>query len=157
RVGSAPVTVSGYAPISSSSAYSLVLAKAGSRPNERDVVDARVVTDVQTGTGLYLRNESEVGGWPVLDVNLRPLNVPANPHTVTSSGYTVLEEWLHGFAALVEDGTNSGQGAATTSTSSSSTTSTSSSSTTSTNSSSTASTSSSSTASPSGTTVPGAA
>src|SRR5438067_510760 len=45
---------------------------------------------------------SPIRGWPTLAVNLRGLTTPANPHTVTASGYTNLEVWLHGYAAAVE-------------------------------------------------------
>jgi len=106
RVGSPPVSVSGYTPMSSGAAYSLVLSKAGARPNQRDAVDTRTVGEVQTRTGHFLSNPAEVGGFPSLAVNARPLDLPANPHALAQSGYTVLEEWLHDFAAFVEDGTN---------------------------------------------------
>jgi hypothetical protein len=33
----------------------------------------------------------------------RALTIPSNPHTVQASGYTALEEWLHGYSDAVED------------------------------------------------------
>jgi hypothetical protein len=34
------------------------------------------------------------------------LLLPSSPHTVTASGYTNLEVWLHGYAAAVEPATS---------------------------------------------------
>jgi hypothetical protein len=87
---------------------SVVLANAGARPVDRDDVDARIVQEVASRTGAHIWSQNDVGGWPRLAVNVRLLSVPSNPHTRTNSGYTVLEQWLHGFAAAVEGATNPG-------------------------------------------------
>jgi hypothetical protein len=107
RVGSPPSGAplpSGLSPLSSGSVESFVLANAGARPLDRDAVDQRIVRDVQTRTGRAPSTPSDVGGYPTLSVNRRSLTVPSNPNAVTSSGYTNLEKWLHGYAAAVETG-----------------------------------------------------
>lgn len=88
-----------------------VLKGAGARPADRDSVDRRVVEHVRNGTGQIIncvaangttRCQKNAGGWPSLANNRRALTLPANPNTVTASGYTNLELWLHGMAAEVE-------------------------------------------------------
>ena len=88
-----------------------VLKSSGARPADRDSVDARVVNDVRNGTGRIIncvsangteRCKLNAGGWPSMPTNRRALTLPANPDTVTSSGYTNLELWLHRMAAEVE-------------------------------------------------------
>jgi hypothetical protein len=79
-----------------------VLKNAGARPADRDAVDTRIVNEVKDRTGTVISSQSQVGGWPSLAVNVRPLIVPANPHRAAPSGYTALEEWLHQYAAMVE-------------------------------------------------------
>ncbi len=101
-VGSPPVSVSGYTPMAASAVQASVLVNAGARPSDRDSVDTRIVSEVTTRTGSLIAHQSAVGGYPTLAVNTRALTTPANPHTVTGSGYTNLEVWLHGYAAGVE-------------------------------------------------------
>jgi hypothetical protein len=86
----------------SSEVEPFVLANAGARPKDRDAVDARIVEEVKDRTGRVISSQNQVGGWPSLGVNVRRLRVPANPHRTALSGYTQLEEWLHGHAATVE-------------------------------------------------------
>jgi len=100
-VTSPPIDVSGYMPMASSAVASSVLANAGARPSDRDSVDTRIVNEVIARTGSLIATQADVGGWPVLAVNFRALTLPANPNTITASGYTNLEIWLHGYAALV--------------------------------------------------------
>jgi hypothetical protein len=105
-VSSSPTPVPGYIPMAGSDTYAFVLANAGARPLDRDSVDLRIVNEVKTRTGQMISSETDVGGWPMLAINSRALTTPANPHTVTTSGYTNLEIWLHGYAAAVEGGTH---------------------------------------------------
>lgn len=102
RAGSPVVSVSGYTILPSSSVKAFVLANAGARPADRDAVDIRIVSDVTNHTGGRITSQNEVGGWPTLAVNSRALTTPGSPHTVTGSGYTNLEVWLHGYADAVE-------------------------------------------------------
>ena len=102
RVGSAPVVVPGFTPVSSSTVRDMVIENAGARPDDRDSVDARIVQEVTNRGGRVINVESQVGGWPTLAVNRRPLTLPTNPHETASSGYTNLELWLHNHADTVE-------------------------------------------------------
>jgi pectate lyase len=88
-----------------------VLRYSGARPADRDSADRRIVDEVRTGTGRIIncvapngttRCNLNGGGWPSLAVNRRTLTLPANPSTVTASGYTNLELWLHRMSAEVE-------------------------------------------------------
>lgn len=88
-------------------AYNEVLATAGARPWERDIVDAQVINDVLGGTGTIIncvapdgteRCKKNAGGWPIYASRLRPLSLPAAPNgDDDKDGYTNLEEWLHSF------------------------------------------------------------
>jgi hypothetical protein len=99
RVADPPVTFDGM----------YIQANAGARPADRDSVDARIIYEVSNRTGHMISSQNEVGGYPALAVITRPLTLPANPHQVQPSGYTRLEEWLHGMAAQVEGfGTDGG-------------------------------------------------
>jgi pectate lyase len=61
--GSYPVTET-----SAVDAKTAVLAGAGATLPKRDAVDARVVADVDAGTGAIIDNPNDVGGWPDLTV-----------------------------------------------------------------------------------------
>lgn len=102
RVVNPPVSLSGMTTLSGSSTKAFVLANAGARPLDRDAVDKRIVNDVTNHTGSMISSQDQVGGWPDLATNTRSLTLPANPNSVTSSGYTNLEVWLQGYAAAVE-------------------------------------------------------
>jgi hypothetical protein len=97
-----PVPLTGITVRPSSGVEALVLSTAGARPADRDPVDRRIVDQVANRTGGVISSQDEVGGWPNLAVNTRRLTLPSNPHAVTSSGYTNMELWLHGYAAAVE-------------------------------------------------------
>ena len=84
--------------------YNSVLKKAGARPADRDRADKRVVSDVKNRAGQTIncvasngsaRCNKNAGGWPTIAVNRRSLTLPANHATITASGYTNLELWLH--------------------------------------------------------------
>lgn len=88
-----------------------VLRYSGARPADRDSVDRRIIEQTRNGTGRIIncvapngttRCQLNGGGWPALAQNRRTLTLPANPNTVTDSGYTNLELWLHRMAAEVE-------------------------------------------------------
>jgi pectate lyase len=89
---------------SNNGVYDRVLAFAGARPSDRDVVDRRIVSNVRNRTGQIIncvspngstRCAKNGGGWPSLAQNRRTLTLPSNPNTIGSSGYTNLERWLH--------------------------------------------------------------
>ncbi|MFT2011590.1 T9SS type A sorting domain-containing protein [Pontibacter sp. 13R65] len=102
-------------------AFELVLEKAGALLPKRDAVDARIVAETRgelvpggkRGTGI-IDNPSEVGGWPVFAQVDGPIDTdkdgipdawevangldPNNPEdgkTITESGYSNLETYLH--------------------------------------------------------------
>ena len=96
-----------------------VLAKAGAVLPARDSVDQRIVNDVTNGTGKWINNPVEVGGWPVLASGTAPVDTdhdgmpdtwelahglnPANaadgPQDVDNDGYTNLEAYLNSLTA----------------------------------------------------------
>lgn len=92
----------GYRPIQSVDLEQVLVPLVGARPADRDAVDTRILSDLATRKGGFIAHQSAVGGYPVLAVNRQALTIPATPHAVQGSGYTVLEEWLHGLADQVE-------------------------------------------------------
>lgn len=96
-------------------AYERVLAEAGAVLPKRDAVDARVVADVQAGTGQIINDEDDVGGWPELKSAEPPKDTDhdgmpdewENHHGLDAenpadrnadpdaNGYTNLEEYLN--------------------------------------------------------------
>jgi hypothetical protein len=85
-----------------------VLNNVGARRADGEAVDVRVIKDVKNGTGRIIDSQNDVGGWPSLAKNVRgkggipKLNIPSNPQSIQSSGYTKVEEWLHRLAKQVE-------------------------------------------------------
>src|SRR5207344_707699 len=77
----------------------------GARPTDRDAVDTRTIKNVIDRTGTWVHDVAQVGGYPNLAVNHRAFTEPANPHGQAASGYTNLEESLHGMASSLEGGT----------------------------------------------------
>ena len=103
RVGEPPITVPGYQVKPAAEVEEWVLAAAGARPADRDPVDARAVKDVRDRAGSIPASQNDVGGWPDLAENRRKLTLPVDPNgDDDGDGYTNLEEWLHGHAAVVE-------------------------------------------------------
>jgi hypothetical protein len=70
--------LSGPTPIAASSTLSSVMAKAGSRPWDRNVDDLRIMSGVQNRT-LGIRDR--VGTWPTYAKNYRAVNVATDPMT----------------------------------------------------------------------------
>jgi len=102
-VSTAPVWTSPLTVLPASQVEAQVLAAAGARPADRDAVDLRIINEEQTRTGHIITSQNDVGGWPVLAENVRPLTPPANPNgDDNGNGYTNLEEWLQQLAAQVE-------------------------------------------------------
>jgi hypothetical protein len=82
-------------------ARALVLRDAGARP--RDAVDARVIADVEAGSGRIIDSPAQVGGLPMVAPVTRPLEPPPDPSgDADGDGYTNLEEWLHSYSSALE-------------------------------------------------------
>jgi hypothetical protein len=88
-----------------------VLANAGARRADADPVDTRIIDGIKKRTGRIIncvtadgsaRCKMNAGGWPSLTEQKRSLTLPANHSSLTASGYTNLELWLHKMAAEVE-------------------------------------------------------
>lgn len=118
-----------YSPMTASEAKAYVLLNAGARPQARDRLDTATVAAAASGetrgrpiyqcvscsnsdcvgAGTPWQCCSGVGAGSCPDVNLpkdeavtRELTIPDKAMEVQASGYTALEEWLHGFASAVE-------------------------------------------------------
>ncbi|HEY0681395.1 MAG TPA: hypothetical protein VGD45_03600 [Steroidobacter sp.] len=98
-------------PTSDNVVREYVLHYSGARPADRDSADRRIIEQTRAGTGRIIncvapngttRCARNGGGWPALAENRRTLTLPSSPNTVTASGYTNLELWLHRMAAQVE-------------------------------------------------------
>jgi len=88
---------------SSGTVESSVLAHSGARPQDRDAVDERVVSEVQSRSGYIIDTPGQVGGWPNLARNTRTFPTPANPNgDDDGDGYTNIEEVLQQMAASLE-------------------------------------------------------
>jgi pectate lyase len=100
-------------------AYNLILANAGAKVPVRDAVDARIVSEVQNGTGRIINSPSEVGGYPTYRNGTPPVDTdgdgmpdtwesargldPNNAADATGDrdgdGYTNIEEYVNSLAA----------------------------------------------------------
>jgi hypothetical protein len=104
RASVAPIAVPGLTVRPANEVEEWVLANAGARPADRDPVDKRIVSNVKNGKGKIIASQKDVGGWPKLAENHRKLTIPENPNgDDDGNGYTNIEEWLHGYAAEVEE------------------------------------------------------
>jgi hypothetical protein len=99
-----------------------VLDNVGAFNGMRDAIDARVVNDVRNkvahGTHITVQDEVATKDWkvpsfswtnkkmtgkyPVVKEVRRKLSVPRDPHELQPSGYTKLEQWLHGYLQKVQ-------------------------------------------------------
>lgn len=97
---STPLTLPvGCSPYSSASTYNTVLAKAGARPADRDTTDARIIGEVQAGTGAGI---SVVPTLPAYTATTTVFVPVANPHVMYDTNYTNLEHQMHLLAIAVE-------------------------------------------------------
>jgi pectate lyase len=107
-VDSSPIPLDGVDIMPSGQVEDHVLLHAGARPADRDTVDTRVAQQVRERRGTQIYSETDVGGFPELAENVRPMtSIPgfpgSNPHVDDDGdGTTNLEEWLQGQTYIVE-------------------------------------------------------
>jgi len=100
---------------SAAEARDKVLAEAGAKAPQRDVIDQRVVNDVKNGTGSIIDSPDDVGGYPKLasgippidsdhdgmpddwelKIGLDPVDASDGSGDLDGDGYTNIEEYLH--------------------------------------------------------------
>ena len=98
------IWIRGYEALPTEQVKDFVLVNAGARPADRDAVDERIISSIKNGQGEIVASQDDVGGWPDLAENRRVLTIPDNPSgDDDDDGYTNLEQWLHSFAAPVEN------------------------------------------------------
>ncbi len=115
---SEPVPVPPVRTDDAATAYRRVLAGAGAALPKRDAVDARVVSDVENGTGRIINDEQDAGGWPALKSgeppddadhdgmpdkwekarNLDPKDPSDGADDRDGDGYTNIEEYINALA-----------------------------------------------------------
>ncbi len=103
QVSSQPISNADYVPLASDQVVDSVLTYVGSRPAQRDAVDARVVREVLAGTGS--RKNSSAGLWPSYPASSRSFDayLPIDPHgDDNGDGYTNIEHVLYDLARQVE-------------------------------------------------------
>lgn len=115
RFQTQPFPAAAVTTTSAAAAFEQVLAEVGASRPRRDVVDARLVTDVRQRSGRIINSQTEVGGWPLLKSVPPPLDSDQdgmpddweqahqlNPRDAADrnddpdhDGYTHLEEFLN--------------------------------------------------------------
>jgi hypothetical protein len=121
RASSPPLTLANL-PLASALPYTAVEAfvtsNAGARPLDRDVVDTRIIAEIDARTGSVPNRPSEKAGagtgsdgFPVLAMNTRALTIPANPNAAADEvGRTTIELWLESLARALEPANATGFG-----------------------------------------------
>lgn len=101
NVGSSPAgleTPAGLTILASTAAKAFVQANAGARPLDRDSVDTRLMSNLDTYTyllGNFISSQTDVGGWPSVTNSSLTFVVPSNPFSVADAvGRTNLEVYL---------------------------------------------------------------
>lgn len=67
--------VPGWTILRGKDVYPSILQRAGSRPADRNPIDARILRDIAEGKGLIPDVEEQVGGWPAIDRNFHPAEI----------------------------------------------------------------------------------
>lgn len=67
----------------------------GAHPENRDVIDQRIISDVRNQSGRRIRSPINVGGWPG-ETGEQKITLMNDPHgDVDGNGFTNIEEWLN--------------------------------------------------------------
>jgi len=85
----------GFVAMPAGEVWDHVLAHAGARPNERNVIDERIRNSVRNNTGAIIDSQSDVGGYPSLIPTSHTLTVP-------TGGADAVEAWLQAWSAKWE-------------------------------------------------------
>jgi hypothetical protein len=85
---------------SAQAAYNSVLGSAGAVLPRRDALDARLVSDAKEGKGKLVNDVETDGGYPYENssvvINQIPEGIMKSPFGTAASGYTAIEEYIHG-------------------------------------------------------------
>ncbi len=101
---SPPISISGLNILKANEIKNFLMENSGARPQDRDLVDKRIISNIFSGNGGIINSQNEVGGWPNLNINKRKFIVPANPHLDSNGdGYTNLEKFIHLYSNWVEN------------------------------------------------------
>lgn len=102
----------GFEPLPVDAGYRDVLLTSGARPNDRDVMETRVMNEIAVGAtipaladrpGTVKDSVAQAGGWPVYAENAATWTLPENPNDDDDhDGYTNIEEWLQDLSAQLE-------------------------------------------------------
>jgi hypothetical protein len=90
----AEVTATGWKTRPAKDVEAYVLRYAGSRPSQRNPVDARLLDDIARGRERIIDSPDEVGGLPPTSQTRSPLSIPADPNAPTKLGLSRLAAWL---------------------------------------------------------------
>ena len=104
--------IDGFAPLPAAAAFQDVMLTSGARPNDRDIMERRIMNDIGAGAtvkplaqrpGKTKNSVAEAGGWPVYAQNHATWTLPENPNDDDDGdGYTNIEEWLQQLSADLE-------------------------------------------------------
>ncbi|MFC6634389.1 pectate lyase family protein [Microbulbifer taiwanensis] len=86
-----PVWPPGLEPLPAVAVEKHLLAHAGARPKDRDLVDRRIIWDIANRRGRIIDSQEEVGGYPASEPSYRPLSIPK-----------AVEPWLEQLAVELE-------------------------------------------------------
>jgi pectate lyase len=103
---------------SAAQAFTDVVGCGGAIEPSRDSVDSRIASQVQTGTGVFVNNPADVGGWPMLAAGTSPVDtdndgmpdsyedtygfdpvIDDSAGDANADGYTNVEEYINGLIA----------------------------------------------------------
>ena len=122
RVDTPAMPLSNVTISSAFEAFDAVLNNAGAHPDQRDVVDARIVKHVREKKGNIVDSQEDVGGWPAYDSGISPVDTdhdgmpddwetarglnpedPSDAHGIelSAEGYTNIEVYINSFFEFI--------------------------------------------------------
>ena len=92
----APARTSAWKTLPADAVWNWVRRYAGKRPNDRDLIDKRIINDVETGSGRIINHQEDSAGPLVLTTNTHRLELPSEPLAIVddSGGLRRIEVWL---------------------------------------------------------------